>query len=155
MEEKGDDEDKDDDNGDGSHRSARARPDSGFSSLGSPKKSSVFSSPYFGSYDSMGVEDSKDGRLYVSSDDVNKPVTPRPSEPVCLTSNEAEDVRPMTGLVYAYPKVIVGGGGGGGGGCNGECESLMLNDVFHWRIVPHISHQVMMGRKGWWLVSSG
>lgn len=80
------------------------RPDSG---IGSPMKSSVFSSPYFGGYDSLSLpmDDVLQGRLYGSaSGAVQKPITPRPGEPVCATdADEAENINANT--VYASPKV--------------------------------------------------
>ncbi|KAK7502187.1 hypothetical protein BaRGS_00006551 [Batillaria attramentaria] len=84
-------------------RGSQFRPDSG---IGSPLKSSVFSSPYFGSYDTLGVpvDDVLQSRLYGSSGAVQKPITPRPGEPVCATDlDSAENINAST--VYASPKV--------------------------------------------------
>ncbi|KAL8596666.1 hypothetical protein ACOMHN_032608 [Nucella lapillus] len=78
----------------GSTRSSRQRPDSGISSMVSPQKSSVFSSPIFGHYDVMPLYDVTAPRhLHPSSSDGGgvKPVTPRPSDPVCVTLPPAGD----------------------------------------------------------------
>ncbi|XP_070194884.1 regulator of G-protein signaling 22-like isoform X2 [Littorina saxatilis] len=82
------------------YRALRQRPDSGISSVGSPQKSSVFSSPYFGSYGAMPLDEFSMPRSNTAGS--LKPVTPRPSDPVCVTDDDGEQV--LSSVVYAYPK---------------------------------------------------
>ena len=72
--------------------------------MGSPQKSSVFSSPYFGSYECMPLDDVT-MRQQFSSGGVMKPLTPRPSEPVCVTGTADDQAAGQ--VVYTYPKVQV------------------------------------------------
>ncbi|KAL8572507.1 hypothetical protein ACOMHN_019546 [Nucella lapillus] len=79
------------------------RPDSGVSSTGGgggPAKSSVFSSSFFGSLDSMPLDDVTD---HAARGDVSKPYTPRPSEPVCVTTTGMEEGG-SSRVVYVEPK---------------------------------------------------
>ncbi|XP_046585614.1 LOW QUALITY PROTEIN: regulator of G-protein signaling 22-like [Haliotis rubra] len=81
------------------------RCDSGF---GSPSKSSVFGSGYFGSRHGIYPEESAEddlpsNRLFSSSS--LKPNTPRPSEPVCVMANMDDQRGSRHGaMVYAYPR---------------------------------------------------
>ena len=73
--------------------------------MGSPQKSSVFSSSYFGSYESMPLDDVS-LQQQLGTRPPLKPITPRPSEPVCVTGRTHS--QPSGNIVYAYPQVRVG-----------------------------------------------
>ncbi|XP_076441403.1 regulator of G-protein signaling 22-like isoform X3 [Babylonia areolata] len=90
-----------------SNRSSRRRPDSGVSGMASPQKSSVFSSPFFGQHDVMTPGDVTAQRLYPSEVGGLKPITPRPSDPVCVTAPPPSEGDPLaSSVVYACPPKI-------------------------------------------------
>ncbi|KAK6179499.1 hypothetical protein SNE40_011844 [Patella caerulea] len=79
------------------------RPDSGF---GSPMKSSVFSSSFFGSYAPgvNGTEELDDTTLRTKIYLDSKPITPRPSDACCVLTGDQNVVKKPAGPVYSYPK---------------------------------------------------
>jgi hypothetical protein len=80
-------------------RSSLVRPDSGVSGMGSPHKSSVFSSPYYGGSESVLDDSSRStGKKKMSAH--------RPGDQVCVTSEDKDDLqRSSSSVIYAYPKV--------------------------------------------------